>query len=158
MLWTLRIITLFWGINNWWVLLFFNITQFHKVKGKVKIRSLTYSALLKGRPLLRAPCTVCPRVSNSTIKHFKVKRVSWFKSSLFLRINIQHTHKLQFWIKTKDSIFNRKVNTTGGRIEPSVAWLVKIETGSILIKEKHKHLSKMMDRVSRKCFRVEKVS
>jgi len=33
---------------------FFNIAQFHKVKGKVKIRSLTYSALLKGRPLLRA--------------------------------------------------------------------------------------------------------
>jgi len=35
-----------------------------------------------------------------------------------------------------------------------VAWLVKIEIDSILIKEKRKHLSKMSDRVSRKCFRV----
>jgi len=35
------------------------------------------------------------------------------------------------------------------RIEklPSVAWLLKIETDSILIKEKCKHLSKMWDRV-----------
>jgi len=32
---------------------------------------------------------------------------------------------------------------------PSVAWLLKIETGSILIKEKPKHLSKMLDRVSK---------
>ncbi len=30
---------------------------------------------------------------------------------------------------------------------PSMAWL---ETGSILIKEKRKHLSKMLDRVSKK--------
>jgi hypothetical protein len=29
-----------------------------------------------------------------------------------------------------------------------VAWLLKIETDSILIKEKHKHLSKMSDRVT----------
>ena len=43
--------------------------------------------------------------------------------------------------------------------------LEKIETGSILIKEKRKHLSKMSDRVSRNVFRngileiqVEKVS
>ncbi len=36
-----------------------------------------------------------------------------------------------------------------------MALLVKIETESILIKEKCKHLSKMPDRVSRKCFRVE---
>ena len=83
-----------------------------------------------------------------------VKRFSWHKSSLLLRINIKHTHKLQFLIKTKDSIFNRKVYTTDEGIGPSVAWLVKIETDSILIKEKHKHLSKMSDRVSRKCFRV----
>jgi hypothetical protein len=41
-----------------------------------------------------------------------VKRVSWFKSSLLLRIYIQHTHKLQFLIKTKDCIFNWKVYTT----------------------------------------------
>ncbi len=32
---------------------------------------------------------------------------------------------------------------------PSVAWLGKIETASILIKEKCKHLSKMSDRVSK---------
>ena len=36
---------------------------------------------------------------------------------------------------------------------PSVAWLGLIETGSILIKEKRKHLSKMSDRVSRNVFR-----
>ncbi len=36
-----------------------------------------------------------------------------------------------------------------------MAWLGKIETGSILIKEKHKHLSKTSDRVSRNVFRVE---
>ena len=32
---------------------------------------------------------------------------------------------------------------------PSVAWILKIETDSILIKEKRKHLSKMSDRVSK---------
>ena len=71
-----------------------------------------------------------------------VKRVSWFKSSLLLRINIKHTHQLQFLIKTKDSIFNQKLYTTDERIGPSMAWLGKIETDSILIKEKRKHLSK----------------
>ncbi len=37
------------------------------------------------------------------------------------------------------------------RIEkpPSMAWLLKIETDSILIKEKCKHLSKTSDRVSK---------
>jgi hypothetical protein len=30
-----------------------------------------------------------------------------------------------------------------------MAWLLKIETDSILIKEKRKHLSKMSDRVSK---------
>ncbi len=76
-----------------------------------------------------------------------------------------HTHELQFLIKTKRSIFNWNVYTTDERIGPSVAWLEKIETGSILIKEKHKHLSKTSDRVSRNVFRngilefrVEKVS
>jgi len=68
-----------------------------------------------------------------------VKRVSGFKSSLLLRIIIQHTHELQFLIKTKSSIFNWKIYTTDERIGPSVAWLGKIETGSILIKEKRKH-------------------
>jgi hypothetical protein len=33
---------------------------------------------------------------------------------------------------------------------PSVAWILKIETDSILIKEKCKHLSKTYDRVSKK--------
>jgi len=32
-----------------------------------------------------------------------------------------------------------------------VAWLGLIETDSILIKEKRKHLSKMLDRVSKRC-------
>ena len=32
---------------------------------------------------------------------------------------------------------------------PSVAWFEKIETDSILIKEKRKHLSKTLDRVSK---------
>jgi hypothetical protein len=52
-----------------------------------------------------------------------VKQVSWFKSSLLLRINFQHTHELQFLIKTKDSIFNRKVYTTDEKKVPSMAWL-----------------------------------
>ncbi len=33
---------------------------------------------------------------------------------------------------------------------PSVAWVLKIETDSILIEEKRKHLSKTYDRVSKK--------
>ncbi len=82
-----------------------------------------------------------------------VKRVSWFKSSLLLRIYIQHTHELQFLIKTKSSIFNWKVYTTDERIGPSVTWLEKSETGSILIKEKRQHLSKTLDRVSTNVFR-----
>jgi hypothetical protein len=41
-----------------------------------------------------------------------------------------------------------------------MAWLGKIETDFILIKEKRKHLSKMLDRVSRnvlehKCLKFE---
>jgi len=36
---------------------------------------------------------------------------------------------------------------------PSVAWILKIETDSILIKEKRKHLSKTFDRVSKKMTR-----
>jgi hypothetical protein len=40
---------------------------------------------------------------------------------------------------------------------PSVAWILKIETDSILIKEKRKHLSKTLDRVSKlvKCKRLK---
>ncbi len=81
--------------------------------------------------------------------HLIVKRVSWFKSSLLLRIQIKYTNELQFLIKTKSSIFNRKVYTIDEKRVPSVACLGLIETYSILIKEKRKHLSKMSDRVSR---------
>ncbi len=59
--------------------------------------------------------------------------------------------------KTKDSFFNWKVYTTDEKRVPSMAWLGLIETDSISIKEKHKHLSKMSDRVSRKCFRAEEL-
>ncbi len=60
-------------------------------------------------------------------------------------------NELRFLIKTKDSIINQKIYTTDEKRErePSVAWLGKIETDSILIKEMHKHLSKTSDRVSR---------
>jgi len=36
---------------------------------------------------------------------------------------MKHTHELQLLIKTKDSIFNRKVYTTDERRVPSMAWL-----------------------------------
>ncbi len=65
-----------------------------------------------------------------------VKQVSWFKSSLLLRIQIKYTNELQFLIKTKSNISNWKVYTTDSKREPSVAWLGLIETGSILIREK----------------------
>ncbi len=54
-----------------------------------------------------------------------------------------------FLIKTKESIFNRKVYTTDWEegTKRGLAW--KIETDSILIKEKRKHLTKMSDRVSK---------
>jgi hypothetical protein len=82
-----------------------------------------------------------------------VKRVSWFKSSLVLRIQNKHTHK--FLIKT--ILIGKYIQQRIGKL-PSMAWLLKIETGSILIKEKRKHLSKMSDRVSklmkRKRFKV----
>ena len=81
---------------------------------------------------------------------FIVKQVSWFKLSLLLRIQIKYTHELQFLIKTKDSIFNRKIYTTDERRRPGLAWVS--ETNSILIKEKHQWLSKMSDRVPRNVF------
>ncbi len=79
-----------------------------------------------------------------------VKWVSWFKSSLLLRITIKNTNEYKFLIKTKESIFNRKVYATDGEegTKCGLAW--KLETVSILIKKKHKHLSKMLDRVSKK--------
>ncbi len=80
-----------------------------------------------------------------------VKRVSWFKSSLLLRIQIRYTNELQFLIKTESRIFNRKVYTTDNKREPSMAWLGLIDTYSILIKEKCKYLSKTSDRVSKRC-------
>ncbi len=78
-----------------------------------------------------------------------VKQVSWFKSSLLLRIQIKYTNELRFSIKTKDSIFNQKVYTTDEKRVPSMAWLGLIETDYIFIKEKCKQLSKTSDRVSR---------
>jgi hypothetical protein len=76
------------------------------------------------------------------VKHFFgciVKQVSWFKSSLLLRIKSNTHTNYNFFIKTRDSIFNRKLYTTDERRRPSVAWLGFL-TDSILIKEKHKHL------------------
>ncbi len=52
-----------------------------------------------------------------------VKRVSWFKSSLLLKIQIKYTQELQFLIKAQDSIFNRKLYTTDERSKPSVVGL-----------------------------------
>jgi hypothetical protein len=75
--------------------------------------------------------------------------------SLVLRIQIKYTNELQFLIKTKSSIFNQKEYTTDRKREPSMAWLGLIETDSILIKEKHEHLSKMSDRVSKRCEGVQ---
>jgi hypothetical protein len=49
----------------------------------------------------------------------------------------------------KESIFNRKVYTTDWKEGTKRGLACKIETGSILIKEKRKHLSKMSDRVSK---------
>ncbi len=51
--------------------------------------------------------------------HGIVKRVSWFKSSLLLRIQIKYTNELQFLIKTKRSIFNWKVYTTDSKRDPN---------------------------------------
>jgi hypothetical protein len=68
-----------------------------------------------------------------------LKRVSWFKSSLLLRIQNKHTYKYYFLIKT---ILIGKYIQQMRRKLPSVAWLGKIETDSILNKEKRKHLSK----------------
>ncbi len=64
---------------------------------------------------------------------------------------MKQTHKLQFLIKTRDSIFNQ--NRGEKSTKHSLVWV--FETGSILIKEKRKHLSKMSDMVSRKCFAVQ---
>ena len=43
-------------------------------------------------------------------------------------------------MKTKDSILIEKMRTTDEKRRPSVAWLGLIETDSILIREKRKHL------------------
>jgi hypothetical protein len=80
-----------------------------------------------------------------------VKRVSWFKSSLILRIQNKHKYKYSFLIKT---ILIGKYIQQIRRKLPSVAWLGKIETDSILIREKRKHLSKTFHRVS-KMFEVQ---
>ncbi len=77
-----------------------------------------------------------------------VKRVSWFKSSLLLRIQNKHTYKYYFLIKT--ILIGKYIQHKIGKL-PSMAWLLKIETDSILIKEKRKQLSKTLDRVSKCC-------
>ncbi len=62
---------------------------------------------------------------------------------------MKHTHKLQFLIKTKDSIFNRKVYTTDeDKCQAQLG--LGFETDYILIKDKRKHLSKTSDRVPKK--------
>ncbi len=81
------------------------------------------------------------KLQNKSRPHI-VKQVSWFKSSLLLRIQIKYTNKLRFLIKTKDSIFHQKVYTTDEKRAPSMAWVGLNETDSILIKEKCNHLSK----------------
>ncbi len=53
-------------------------------------------------------------------------------------------------IETKDSILIEKYIQIDEKRRPSMAWLGLIEIGSILIREKRKHLSKMSDRVPRK--------
>jgi hypothetical protein len=66
---------------------------------------------------------------------------------------MKHTHKLQFLIETKDSILIGKyIQQMRGKYQAQLG--LGLETGSILIKEKGKHLSKTSDRVSRKCFGV----
>jgi hypothetical protein len=52
-------------------------------------------------------------------------------------------------IKTNLSIFNRKVYTTDWGEDAKHGLVGKIETDSILIKAKHKHLTKTSDRVSK---------
>jgi hypothetical protein len=55
-----------------------------------------------------------------------VKRVSWFKSSLLLRITIENTNEYQFLIKTKDSILIEKFIQQIEKKVPSVAWLGRL--------------------------------
>jgi hypothetical protein len=126
-----------------WVSCFRCYAECHYARSRVSLYWVSSIWML----LFRVPCAafIC----------LYSKWVSWFKSILLLRIQIKYTNELQFLIKTEDSIFNRKVYTTDEKREPSMAWLGLIETDSILIKEKCKHLSKMSDRVSRKCFRAQ---
>jgi hypothetical protein len=95
--------------------------------------------------------TLLSSLYNYLIIAIIVKQVSWFKSSLVLRILIKYTNELQFLIKTKSSIFNLKVYTKDEKREPSMSWLGLIEKDSILIKEKRKNVS---GRVSRRCDRA----
>ena len=80
-----------------------------------------------------------------------VKRVSLFKSSFLLRIQIKYTHELQFLIKIKMAFLIEKYIQQ--MREGNQAWLGLVsETDSILIKEKHQYLSKMSDKVSKNVF------
>ena len=64
----------------------------------------------------------------------------------FISEDSEQTH-IQILILNKN-YFNRTVYTTEKKNKLSTAWLGLMETGSILITEKSKHLSKMSDRVS----------
>jgi hypothetical protein len=77
-----------------------------------------------------------------------VKRVSWFKSSFFTEDSNQ-IHKHILILKTKDSILIEKYAQQMRRRNQAWRGLGLSVTGSILITEKLKHLSKMSDRVSR---------
>jgi hypothetical protein len=84
--------------------------------GRTKsVQGISYKWLIQ--ILLSASYLVIPFIS------IIVKQVSWFKSCLLLRITIEYTNKYYFLIKTKDSIFNRKVYTTDERKAPSAACL-----------------------------------
>ena len=73
----------------------------------------------------------------------------WFQIK-FITEDYNRKHKrILILNETKESIFNRKVYTTDWEegTKRGLAW--KIETSSILIKEKRKHLSKTLDRVAK---------
>ncbi len=79
---------------------------------------------------------------------FMVKRVSWFKSSLLLRINNKHTYKYSFLIKT---ILIEKYIQQRRRTSWVQLGLGLMETGSILIRESVNALQNVRQGVS-KCF------
>ena len=65
----------------------------------------------------------------------------------FITEDSEQTH-IQILILIKTILIGKYIQQMRRKL-PSVAWLGKIETDSILIREKHKHLSKTSDRVSK---------